>query len=137
MGSSGGAGDFLGKGWKFPPQIDYATGRIKTVSEEEVIAEAVRVLLLTAKGERVMRPDFGCGLQRYVFSQMDYGTLRSMEREITDAIIAWEPRVVEPEAQVEIDHLSEGYVTITVSYIVRTTNNPYNLVFPYYINEGQ
>ena len=63
--------------------------------------------------------------------------MQRMEREITDAIIAWEPRVIEPEAQVSLEGLSDGYVTIHIRYVVRTTNNPYNLVFPYFIQEGQ
>ena len=129
-------GDFLGTGWKFPPKVDSATGRIRTASEEEDIAEAIRIILFTRKGERAMRPDFGCGIQQYVFGQMDYGTIRAMEREITDAIVAWEPRVIEPEATVDTARLDEGLVEIRVSCVVRSTNNPYNLVFPYYIQEG-
>ncbi|MFR5601851.1 MAG: GPW/gp25 family protein [Lachnospiraceae bacterium] len=88
-----GAGAFLGQGWKFPPKVEEATGRMMTVSEEEDIAEAVKVILFTRKGERIMRPDFGCGIQRFMFAEMTFGTAREMEREITDAIIAWEPRV--------------------------------------------
>lgn len=130
-------GDFLGKGWKFPPKVDYATGRVQTVSEEEDIAEAVKILLFTRKGERVMRPEFGCGIQKFMFAEMDYGTVREMEREIVDAITAWEPRVIEPEAEVDLGQLPEGLVQIRVQYVVRSTNNPYNLVFPYYIQEGQ
>lgn len=137
MGNQSRPGDFLGKGWKFPPRADYATGRVQTVSEEEDIAEAIRIILFTRKGERVMRPEFGCGIQKFVFAEMDYGTIREMEREITDAITAWEPRVIEPEAEVDTRGLLEGMVQIKVSYIVRSTNNPYNLVFPYYIQEGR
>lgn len=137
MGNQSRPGDFLGKGWKFPPRADYATGRVQTVSEEEDIAEAIRIILFTRKGERVMRPEFGCGIQKFVFEEMDYGTIREMEREITDAITAWEPRVIEPEAEVDTRGLLEGMVQIKVSYIVRSTNNPYNLVFPYYIQEGR
>ena len=131
------AGAFLGKGWKFPPKVKEATGRMEVVREEEDIAEAIKVILFTRKGERIMRPDFGCGMQKFVFAEMNFGTLREMEREITDAIIAWEPRVIEPEAQVSLEGLSDGYVTIHIRYVVRTTNNPYNLVFPYFIQEGQ
>lgn len=132
-----GTGNFLGRGWKFPPEIDFATGRARTVSEEEDIAEAVRIILFTRKGERVMRPDFGCGIQEFVFMTMDYGTVRAMEREIVDSLIAWEPRIIDPDAEVGLERLQEGLVEIRVSYVVRSTNNPFNLVFPYYIQEGQ
>ena len=130
-------GNFLGSGWKFPPEVDFATGRAQTVSEEEDIAEAVRIILFTRKGERVMRPDFGCGIQEFVFMTMDYGTVREMEREIVNSLIAWEPRIIDPEAEVGLERLQEGLVEIRVSYVVRSTNNPFNLVFPYYIQEGQ
>lgn len=132
-----GAGNFLGRGWKFPPEIDFATGRARTVSEEEDIAEAVRIILFTRKGERVMRPDFGCGIQKFMFMTMDYGTVRDMEREIVNSLIAWEPRIIDPDAEVGLERLQEGLVEIRVSYVVRSTNNPFNLVFPYYIQEGQ
>lgn len=128
--------DFLGQGWKFPPQVDATTGRIQTVSYEEDIAEAIRIILFTRKGERAMRPEFGSTIYNYLFSAMDYTTVKRMERELTEAIIRWEPRVVEPEVSVDTRDLDTGLVRVEVQYIVRTTNNPYNLVFPYYINEG-
>ena len=130
------AHDFLGQGWKFPPQVDATTGRIQTVSYEEDIAEAIRIILFTRKGERAMRPEFGSTIYNYLFSDMDYTTVKRMERELTEAIVRWEPRVVEPEVSVDTRDLDTGLVRVEVQYIVRTTNNPYNLVFPYYINEG-
>ena len=137
MANQSGAGSFLGTGWKFPPQVDYATGRMKTVSQEEDIAEAVMLILSTSRGERVMRPDFGSGINKFIFAEMNYTTVREMEREIVNAVTDWEPRVIEQEAEVGLERLQEGIVMISVRYIVRSTNNPYNLVFPYYINEGQ
>lgn len=132
----GGPQDFLGHGWKFPPQVDAATGRIQTVRYEEDIAEAIRIILFTRKGERVMRPEFGSTLYDYIFSTMDYTTVKRMERELQEAIRRWEPRVVDPEVHVDTERLQEGLVQVEVRYVVRTTNNPFNLVFPYYINEG-
>ena len=122
-----GSQDFLGRGWKFPPQVDETTGRIRTVSYEEDIAEAIRIILFTRKGERAMRPEFGSTIYEYLFSTMDFTTVKRMERE---------PRVIEPEVRVDTDRLDEGLIRVEVRYVVRTTNNPYNLVFPYYINEG-
>lgn len=130
------AHDFLGQGWKFPPQVDAMTGRIRTVSCEEDIAEAIRIILFTRKGERAMRPEFGSTIYNYLFSVMDYTTVKCMERELLEAIVRWEPRVVEPEVYVDTRDLGAGILRVEVRYIVRTTNNPYNLVFPYYINEG-
>ena len=128
--------DFLGRGWKIPPQVDETTGRIRTVGYEEDIAEAIRMILFTRKGERAMRPECGSTIFEYLFSTMDFTTIKRMEREILEAIIRWEPRVIEPEVRVDTERLDEGLIRVEVRYVVRTTNNPYNLVFPYYINEG-
>lgn len=127
---------FLGKGWGFPPRVDVTTGRIQAVSYEEDIAEAVRIILFTRKGERMMRPEFGSSLYEYVFATMDYTTIRLMERELTEALLLWEPRIIEPAVTIDTADLNEGKVLVQVSYVVRSTNNPFNLVFPYYIQEG-
>lgn len=83
-----------------------------------------------------MNPDFGCGIRRYAFSDMSAIDLRSMEQEILDALIRFEPRITRPKVEVVREEKRDGVLGIRVSYVVRTTNNPYNLVFPYYLNEG-
>ncbi len=127
------AKSFLGTGWKFPVQVDETTGRIMTSRYEEDIQEAIRLIVMTGKGERVMRPDFGCGLREYLFQGLDYETVTQMRAEIEEALTVWEPRITEIEADVVPD---EGKMFIHVSYVVRSTNNPFNLVFPYYLTEG-
>lgn len=136
MGENRNQTDFLGCGWKFPPEVNSVTGRVEASSREDDIAEAIRLILFTGKGERVMRPDFGCGVRKYVFSDMSLMDIHSMEEEIQEALIRWEPRIVEPEVKASTERIMEGMLEIQVSYKVRSTNNPYNLVFPYYINEG-
>ena len=128
--------DFLGCGWKFPPAVDPVTGRMLMTSQEEDIAEAVRIILFTRRGERIMQPEFGCGIQRFAFSDLGAIALRSMQQEILDALVHWEPRIREVTAEISKDRIREGVLDIRVSYVVRSTNNPFNLVFPYYINEG-
>ncbi len=130
------AKEFLGKGWKFPVEVDKTTGRIKTSSYEEDIKEAIGIIMMTRKGERMMMPEFGCGIQDYVFETMDTSSLARMEKEVLYAIIRWEPRIIEPEVHIEMDKEQEGKLNIYIQYIVRATNNPYNLVYPYYMNEG-
>lgn len=128
--------EFLGVGWKFPISIDETTGRIRTSSYEEDVAEAIRIIMMTRKGERVMQPEFGCGIQDYVFQTIDYTTISQMEHTILEALIIWEPRIIEPEVHIKIDEIEAGKLNIHISYTVRSTNNPYNLVYPYFINEG-
>jgi hypothetical protein len=127
---------FLGRGWKFPIQVDPATGRIRMSEHEDDIAEAIRIILGTAPGERVMRPDFGCGVHEYVFGDTDDTTLRLLEHTIVEAIRIWEPRVEDIEAEAEPDKAEPGKVWIRISYTVRTTNNVYNQVYPFYLLEG-
>ena len=128
--------EFLGVGWKFPVEVDKTTGRIKTSSYEEDIKESIRIIMMTRKGERMMMPEFGCGIQDCIFETMETSSLARMEQEIMHALIRWEPRIIEPRVHVEQDKNEEGRLNIYVNYVVRSTNNPYNLVYPYYINEG-
>lgn len=127
---------FMGRGWKFPIEVDATTGRIKTSGQEEDIAEAIRIILWTSKGERVMRPDFGCGLREFVFETTDETTLRLLETDIQEAIRVWEPRVHEVEVQALRDAEEPGKLLLNISYVVRTTNNLFNQVFPFYLEEG-
>lgn len=130
------ADGFLGSGWKFPPEIDKSTGRFKTVEYEEDIKEAIYIIIMTRKGERIMMPDFGCGIHDYMFSQPDFTTMNLMKEEIREALIMWEPRIIDVDIDVELDYTESSKVNIEISYIVRATNNPFNLVYPFYINEG-
>ncbi len=128
--------EFLGKGWKFPIEVDPATGRIRQSEYEDDIAEAIRIIIWTAKGERLMRPDFGCGIDQYLFESSDDTTLRLIEGEVEEAIRNWEPRVHKVEVHVERDPQHEERLLIHVQYEVRSTNNLYNEVYPFYLYEG-
>ncbi|NPV90557.1 MAG: GPW/gp25 family protein [Firmicutes bacterium] len=130
------AKSFLGRGWKFPVQVDPISGRIMLSEYEEDIAESIRVILATSKGERVMRPEFGCGIHEYAFGLTDHTTLRLMESSVREAIMVWEPRVYQVEVSAAVDPADVGLVLINISYQVRSTNNLFNLVYPFYINEG-
>ena len=127
---------FLGTGIKFPVQIDKASGRMMTSSYEEDIKEAIWIILMTKKGERIRNPEFGCGIYEYVFETLDYQTLKRMQRSVEEALLLWEPRIINVEVTVTVPNAQEGMVNIEIAYVVRATNNPFNLVFPFYINEG-
>lgn len=127
---------FLGIGFHFPIQVEEATGKMKTVSLEEDIMQAIPIILMTRKGERVMRPDFGCNIHDYSFGTMDYTTLVQMENAVRDALIRWEPRIKDIEVHIDDSQEQAGTLFIEINYLVRSTNNPFNLVYPYYVNEG-
>ncbi|MFS0918394.1 GPW/gp25 family protein [Brevibacillus sp. 179-C 1.1 NHS] len=118
------------KGWKFPIQVDKATGRIRLSDYEEDIAEAIRIILSTAKGERVMRPQFGSGLQGFMFDGTDGTSLALLQSDIAEAIMIWEPRVRDVQVEAKIDKAHSEMVNVTISYTVRATNKGYQLLYP-------
>lgn len=127
---------FMGTGWKFPVEVDSSTGKIKMAQNEEDIAEAIRIILSTARGERVMRPSFGCGLHSFVFGSTDRTTLQLLETDIREAIIVWEPRVDKVTVEINVSNEDSYKLEIRIGYVVRQTNNLFNMVYPFYLNEG-
>lgn len=127
--------EFLGKGFAFPISVDPVSGRIRTAEEEESIQQAIYLILMTRKGERVMRPEFGCGIHDFAFDTMDFSTISRMEESVREALILWEPRIRDIEVNITSGK-QEGRMNIHIQYVVRSTNNPYNLVYPFYLNEG-
>lgn len=129
-------GSFLGRGWKFPVTVDEQNGKVVYSEYEEDILEAIRIIIMTRKGERVMRPDFGCEIHDHLFDVIDYTMLKQMELKVLNALIYWEPRITEVEVEAAVNPEQDNLVDIHIAYVVRTTNNPFNLVYPFYINEG-
>lgn len=130
------AKSFLGRGWKFPIEVDTVTNRIIMSEYEDDIKEAIRIILSTSKGERVMRSNFGCSIHSFIFGLTDVTTLKLIESSVTEAIMIWEPRVDQIETQAIFDQGNPGRLLINISYVVRSTNNLFNLVYPFYISEG-
>ncbi|PWV95677.1 hypothetical protein DFQ01_12520 [Paenibacillus cellulosilyticus] len=130
------ANSFLGKGWKFPVSLEPSNGTFALSADETDIREAIRIILFTAKGERVMRPDFGCGIHDYVFETMGVATAARMEASVRDALMRWEPRIETLSVDVQPERSTAGKLMITIRYRVRSTNNEFNLVYPFYLREG-
>lgn len=127
---------FLGRGWKFPISVDQHTGRVRTSEYEEDIREAIQIILTTRKGERVMRPEFGCNLHDHLFDVIDYTLLKQLELKVKNALVQWEPRITDVEVSASVNASQQSLIEIHIAYLVRSTNNPFNLVYPFYINEG-
>lgn len=128
--------EFLGRGWKFPVKIDPSTGRFVTSEYEDDIKEAIEIILNTSKGERVMRSDFGSNVLNYIFETMDATTINLFKKEVEEAIFLWEPRVRDIEVNINKDKKDANKLLVEISYVVRKTNNLFNLVYPFYVNEG-
>ncbi len=130
------AKEFLGRGWKFPVMADAKTGRISMSEYEQDIKEAIWIILSTAKGERIMRPDFGCGIHDFVFASINIATLTLIENSVRESLTMWEPRIELMDVKISSDEINNGKLMISIDYKVRTTNNRFNLVYPFYLKEG-
>jgi phage baseplate assembly protein W len=128
--------DFLGQGWKFPPSVD-ARGRIELVGQEEDIEESIRIILLTNKGERPMRPEFGSELFTLEFQPGDMSTVGLARRYVIEALARWEPRIGVTEVHARIDPRHPERLLVSIDYKIRATNTARNLVFPYYTIPGE
>ena len=128
---------FLGVGWAFPVRPDATTNDVAMAIYEEDIRQAVRLILETEPGERVMRPDFGAGLQSLVFEPLNTTTMQLARHRVEQALIAWEPRIDVETVRVTTDETTRNRLTIEINYRVRATNTFYNLVYPFYLQEGR
>ncbi|MGH3753838.1 MAG: GPW/gp25 family protein [Pseudonocardiaceae bacterium] len=123
---------FLGAGWAFPLHTD-ATGSIALVRSEREVEESIRIILGTAPGERPMRPEFGCAIHDFVFAPADASTAGALAFEVRVALERWEPRIDLDDVVVRFDQTDNGRLLIEVRYSLRDTNDPRNLVFPFYV----
>jgi len=123
--------EFIGSGWAFPLRTD-ATGAIALVSHDREIEESIRLILGTAFGERPMRPDYGCEIHDYVFSSINADMVSRIAVAVRESLIRWEPRIEVKDVIVTIDPQDQTVVYIDVRYAIGDTNDPRNLVFPFY-----
>jgi len=122
---------FLGKGWQFPVAVD-DDGALAVAEYEESVRQSIWVVLGTAKGERVMRPDFGCGIYDMVFGVNSSTAASEAAEEVRDALVEFEPRI--DVLGVEVSPGGDGEVLyVSIDYQVRATNTVFNLVYPFYL----
>ena len=123
---------FIGRGFTFPMAVDH-TGSIALTNGVEDLDRSIRVVLATAPGERVMRPEFGCRIWDLLFEPVNANTLGLMTQAVREAVAQWEPRVEVDDIVVTPDDDDSSLVRIVVMYKVRTTNDRRNLVYPFYV----
>jgi hypothetical protein len=129
------AKEFLGVGWTYPVGTKM-NGDIAMSQFEDDIREAIPIILGTAKGERVMRPDFGCGIHDLVFSPINTATITLVENSVREALTVYEPRIELIKVEALSDRAEEGKLLVNIDYRVRSTNSRFNLVYPFYLKEG-
>ena len=128
--------DFVGSGWAFPIRTD-ATGGIALATGEEEIDRSIRLILGTAPGERPMRPEFGCAVHDYVFAPASPSTIGRIAQDVRAALTRWEPRIDVHDVEVVTHPDDRSLLSIHLFYSVRATNDPRNLVFPFYVLPGE
>jgi phage baseplate assembly protein W len=127
------AESLIGVGFAFPMRLDPA-GSIALVAREHKIEQSIRLILATAQGERPMRPDFGSGVHNYVFSSDDAVTAGRLAFEVRAALDRWEPRIELIDVAVAGEEVhGDACLLIEIHYVIRGTNDPRNLVFPFYV----
>ena len=127
---------WLGRGWAFPVRIDPATGAIAAAEYEADIRQSILIILGTARGERVMRPDFGCGIHDLVFEVIDVATLTRVQATVREALTKYEARIEVLGVRPDPLNAEDGELLVEIEYRVRQTNQVGNLVYPFYFREG-
>jgi phage baseplate assembly protein W len=128
--------DFLGVGWSFPVSSGAATGDVELSWFEQDVKEAIRIILQTSRGERVMRPRFGCGIHDLVFGEISATTIAAVDAAVRDSLITYEPRIELLNVAVDPFDALNGLLLVKIDYRIRRTNQTDNLVYPFYFREG-
>ena len=126
------AADFVGRGFAWPLGVDH-TGSIALTAPGGDIEDAIRVVLLTAPGERLMRPQFGCRIWDLMFEPVTPNLLGLISQAVRDALAQWEPRIDVDDVRPVQDDDDSGLVHIQITYRVKSTNDRRNLVYPFYV----
>ena len=123
--------EFIGAGWAFPLELDQ-TGSFALVGDTREVEEAIRLIIGTAYGERPMRPDFGCAIHDFVFADADATTAGRIAYEVRRSLRRWEPRIDVDDVRVSVDDVERSLMYVDVRYRIKNSNDPRNLVFPFY-----
>jgi phage baseplate assembly protein W len=128
--------DFIGTGWAFPVRID-SRGRVAFSRRERDIEEAILMILLTPKGQRIMRPEFGCRIHELIFAPNDLTTAGLAAYYVQEALAMWEPRIDVQNVEVDVDDQNAERLLIEIEYTIKATHDKRSLVFPFYRIPGE
>ncbi|MCL3861859.1 GPW/gp25 family protein [Actinotalea sp. K2] len=131
-GTAGPDASFIGRGFSWPLEVDHR-GAIRLTDGAEDLDRSIRVVLLTAPGERLMRPQFGCRIWDLLFEPVNANLIGLISEAVRDALAQWEPRVEVLDVLPAQDDDDSGLVRISITYLVKATNDRRNLVYPFYV----
>ena len=127
---------FLGRGWSFPPTFSKTKREVEMTADEEDIQRSLEILLSTSPGERFLQPKYGCSLDALLFEPLTTTMKTYITGVIKQALLLFEPRIELHDVSLDTAGETAGRVDIVIEYTVRTTNSRYNLVYPFYRQEG-
>lgn len=128
--------EFLGRGWSFPPTFSKETKGVEMLEEEENVAKSVKLIVLTRLGERFFHPNLGTNINDYLFMRnIDSAEKNRIKRMIEYAIVENEVRVDVDQVDVQ-NNQEDDCMEISVSYTIKGFNTKYNMVFPFYLENG-
>lgn len=124
--------DYLGRRWEFPIQLN-ERNQIGLIDGDAAIRQAIRVIIYTVPGERVMHPTFGCEIHSLLFAPANEQTAATAERFVREALNRWEPRIILRDVNVTPQPGDLGALMIAIQYEIKNQPDPRSLVFPYYL----
>ena len=123
---------FLGSGFAWPFGVDH-TGSIAMSDPVADLDRAIEIVLMTAPGERLMRPQFGCSIWELLFEPVTPGLLGLISQAVRRALAQWEPRIVVESVDPVPDPEDHSLIRIAIGYRIKSTNDRRNLVYPFYV----
>lgn len=123
---------FLGRGWRFPVHRS-DNNTIAMTDHHETVRQSIHIILSTVPGERVMRPDFGCGIHEMVYGLNTSSTIGAITDAVRTSLIQWEPRIDVLNIEAEFDPHEPNKLLIDIRYRLRADNSRFNLVYPFYL----
>jgi phage baseplate assembly protein W len=127
--------DIIGQGWRFPIKVN-SSGGLDWSSGPDRVRDAIWIVLSTSLGERLMRPEFGAGLKDYVFEPNSPAIRAELASVIRGALVQWEPRIDIVDVTVQGSNDQDSQVLVSIDYQIRDTNELFNMVYPFYLQEG-
>jgi phage baseplate assembly protein W len=123
---------FIGAGWGYPVRTE-VSGDVALVTGDQEVAEAIRLIIGTALGERPMRPEFGCAIHDFIFAGVDHNVAGQIAYEVRQSLVRWEPRIDVVGVDVNVDDIDRSLLYVDITYSRKGTNDRRNLVFPFYV----
>ncbi|MCA6221405.1 GPW/gp25 family protein [Photorhabdus antumapuensis] len=110
--------DIYGRGWAFPPQFSSRMGIVMAEGAEHV-RQSMKILFLTEPGERIMREDYGCGLNDYMFENISDELMTRIQTRIEERVLRYEPRAEMTEITVSQKTDLPNILHVQVNYALR------------------